>query len=204
MKSILSRAVALVLALTLPVAALPAEGARREKRARGASFEGTILEADGHGARDLTVVLTPLEPPGAEPVRGTTDRRGGFRLHPVPYGIYQVGFFRGEQGFPANRIVHIQPGKATEARFTLGPIEPQDAAAGVTPGAKVAGLAQPATGIARMEERLTPSGLAWLRTGRGVTTVVALSALLVGGIILLTGGDDEITPPPPATDPTGE
>lgn len=205
----LLRPLALALAALLAAGALPARAAEakdakagkkedRRSRPRGAVIEGRVLEADGSGANGLTVIVTPLAAPGtgeAAALTGTTGRAGEFEIRHVPYGVYDIGFVREGRGYPSNSVVIIEPGRENELEFRLGEIGAQDAAVGVVAGATLSGLPVPAAGVARLDERFEPRGLAWLRTGKGVATVVGLSALIVGGIIIAADDDDEATPP---------
>ena len=101
------------------------------------------------------------------------------------HGLYDVSFSKDGQAWVGNRVLLVSPKKKQKANFQLGPFLPGDKAAGLEAGAPAPGTAIASTGVARLEEKTGPSGLAWFRTGKGVAVLIGGSALLVGAIIAL-------------------
>lgn len=195
----LSRPIALALALLLASGTLPgALAARKDKAPKQAQVTGTVRGMDGAPAAGIEVVFAPLHANAAEPRRGTSDAKGEYQVANLPYGLWQVALVQGGKVYAGNRVIVLAPGKKEKANFELGPFTAEDRTAGIEPGQKVAGLETPATGIARLQERLTRGGLAWFRTGKGVATLIGGSALLVGLIILSAEDDDPVTTTVPA------
>jgi hypothetical protein len=153
---------------------------------KGAEMTGKILASDGTPAAGAKIVLTPLEAAG--PARDAmTSRDGTYAVTSLAHGLYEVGVERNGQAFAGNRVILISPRQKHKANFRLGPFAPQDKAAGLDAGQEVAGLEPLSTGVARLDEKTGPTGLAWLRTGKGVAIFVGGAALLVAGLIALGG-----------------
>lgn len=188
----LRRGLCLALVVALAGVSTPAF-ARRAKDGDGkrkpARVLGTVKDTGGTPLAGVAVALVPLEARGDRPLRTVSGQDGGFRFADVPYGVYEIGFEGNGKAFAANRTLLVAPGRKLEVSFRLGEFEARDKAAGLESGVRVAGVVSPAAGIARLEERTTPTGLAWLRTGKGVAVVVGTGALVVAGLIAATGGD---------------
>lgn len=150
---------------------------------------GVLTDQQGNAIAGAKVVMGSLEKPGSA-ASTVTDQAGRYSLDGLTYGHYNVAFEVLGKGYPANRVLTVPPRRRVEANFQLGDFRPDDAQLGLTAGGKVALLDLPAAGIARLEERLGPSGWAWFSTGKGVAVLVAGGAAVVAGLIALSSGDN--------------
>jgi hypothetical protein len=190
----MSRAFATVLSVLMGLGGWPAvvaapsqaAGAAPLPAVRGAELTGKVLTAEGTPAAGARIVLTPLEASGSAR-SAVVSKDGTYVLSGLGHGLYEVGIERNGQAFAGNRVILISPRKKHKATFHLGPFSAQDRAAGLDAGQKVAGVEPAAAGVARLDEKLGPTGLAWLRTGKGVAVFVGGAALLVAGLIALGG-----------------
>jgi len=152
-------------------------------------IEGTVQLSDGGPARGARVLLVSMADREVR-IAGETAKDGSYAIEPVAHGYYEIVFETGEGRFIGNRILLVPPGKDTEANFVLDRFRPQDERSGLTPATAVPGLGGEARGVARLEERLGPSGWRWFRTGKGVAVLLGGGTLLVAGLIALA--DDEV------------
>lgn len=193
MRSSLHRALAFLLAASL-AAAPTSLAAKDEPPVPGSvstsQLEVALLGRDGKPVAGATFVLASLERAGEE-VRGTTDASGEVELGPLRYGHYRVTVLANGEAFPSNRTLLVRPERSEKARFTLDGFRPEDARLGLAAGQPVDPFGKPAVGVARLSERMGPTGWAWLRTGPGVATIVGGGALLVGLLIVTSEDDDE-------------
>lgn len=188
-----ARAVAFTLAsllATLPALAADATPSTDEKAATVASNSGTsvlsgkVKLADGHAAGGLTMTLAPLESRSGV-VTAVVGADGTYKIEGLLHGLYDVSFSKDGQAWVGNRVLLVSPKKKQKANFQLGPFLPGDKTAGLEVGSPAPGTKIASTGVARLEERTGPSGLAWFRTGKGVAVLIGGSALIVGAIIAL-------------------
>lgn len=160
-----------------------------------AELAGEITTADGSPAAGATVQIEPIKTPEATR-RTTVDDRGGYQFANLVHGYYRIAVeYRGEV-FAANRVLLVPPGREVEANFQLTGFELQDELIGLGPAREVAGMPGAVSGVARLEERIGPTGWAWFRTGKGVAVLVGGGALLVAGLIALSENDDQTSASP--------
>ena len=164
------------------------------KPPKGALLHGVVRDAKGEAAlAGARVVLTPMAGKG-EPRSEITDASGKYAFEKLPHGLFEIAFEHEGQAYIGNRTLMIAPGREHEANFRLGPFEVRDELAGLTPGQKTPGLESGAGGVARLEERVGPTGLAWFRTGKGVAVLVLGGALAVAGVIALADSNPTQNP----------
>jgi hypothetical protein len=159
---------------------------------------GTLFNASGQEIAGARVVLTPLEHP-EHSASTMTDTRGRYELEGVRYGLHQVGIEANGVAYVGNRVLTIPPKRNLRADFTLSEFREEDRQLGLNETTRVAGLDKTAGGIARLSERVGPSGWAWFTTGKGVAVLVGGGAALVAGLIALSDDDEPQRPVSPST-----
>ena len=181
-------ALSLAFSTTLPVFADEAEGPGQAPRTSELRIE--VVDSEGDGVGDVTVAAENIESGNAR-FFATTNSSGDARLEDLPYGHY-VFSFKAADGrlYVGNRALLVGPKRDEKGSFTLGPFMSQDEKLGLTPGMAVPAFEGNATGVARLEENLGPTGWAWLRTGRGVALVVGGGTLIVAALIASAEDDD--------------
>lgn len=151
-------------------------------------LSGALRDPLGQPVAGATVALRLLES-GAVRLTTSTDASGDFKFEKLPYGHYQVMFEVAGKNYASNRVLTVPPRKKLKAEFAVSPFLPEDASLGLKEGALLAGTTLPVAGVARMQEKTGPSGLAWFTTGKGVAVLVASGAAIVAGLIALSGSD---------------
>ncbi|MFN7965816.1 MAG: carboxypeptidase-like regulatory domain-containing protein [Acidobacteriota bacterium] len=173
--------VALLLAMLSPAPSMAAVGGTSK-------VSGSLRDPAGKPVAGATVVLRLMESEGIQ-VKGTTGAGGDYSLEKLPYGHYLVAFEFGGQSYAANRILTLPPRQKLKANFEVSPFLPEDLGLGLKEGANLPGTSVPVAGVARLEEKTGPSGIAWFSTGKGVAVLVAGGAAIVAGLIALSSGD---------------
>lgn len=151
-------------------------------------LSGALRDPLGQPVGGATVVLKLMESEGIR-LTASTDAGGDFKFEKLPYGHYQVMFEVAGKNYASNRVVTVPPRKKLKADFAVSPFLPEDESLGLKEGALLAGTTLPVAGVARMQEKTGPSGLAWFTTGKGVAVLVASGAAIVAGLIALSGSD---------------
>lgn len=159
-------------------------------------LSGALRDLLGQPVSGATVVLRHLESEGT-PLTASTDPGGSFKFEKLPYGHYQVTFEVAGKNYASNRVLTVPPRKKLKADFAVSPFLPEDASLGLKDGAVLPGTSLPVAGVARMQEKIGPSGLAWFTTGKGVAVLVASGAAIVAGLIALSGSDSPGYSPTP-------
>ncbi len=198
-RTVVRRLTALALSALLasagpPACAAEAKAAKAPKPSKGSELTGFVRDEAGKPLGGVRVVLTPVESGGSS-FSTDTGSGGEYKFTRLPRGLFEISFEQAGQAYVGNQVLMIAPEQKLKANFRLGPFESRDKLAGLTAGQKVPGLAGPAAGVARLEQKTGPTGLAWLRTGKGVAVLVATAAGLVAGVIALTEKNYGTTPP---------
>ena len=160
-----------------------------------AELAGEITTGDGSPAAGARVRIMLMDHPETAQ-EFTTDSNGRFGFEALVHGYYRIAVEHDGQVFAGNRILMVPPGREVEANFQLTEFDLQDDLLGLGPSTQVPGMAKAASGVARLEERIGPSGWAWFRTGKGVAVLVGGGALLVAALIALSesGNDNPVSP----------
>lgn len=184
--------VALALAISTPLPLLAEDTTEvPDTPPRTSELKIEVLDTGGDEVGEVRVAAEHIES-GGEPFFATTDSSGEARLEELPYGHYVFSFETADgRVFVGNRALLVGPKRDEKGTFVLGPFQSKDDKLGLTPGMEVPAFAGKATGVARLEEKLGPTGWAWLRTGRGVALVVGAGTLIVAALIASAEDDDE-------------
>jgi hypothetical protein len=178
--------------VSTPLPLLADEGAESPSTApKTSELEIEVLEG-GDGIGDVRVAAEHIES-ASPPFFSTTGSGGEARLENLPYGHYVFSFQTADgRIYVGNRALLVGPKRDEKGTFVLGPFQSQDDKLGLSPGMDVPAFEGEATGVARLEENLGPTGWAWLRTGRGVALVVGGGTLIVAALIASAEDDDEV------------
>jgi len=153
---------------------------------------GVVYTAPNRAAAAVRVLLVPQR--GGVVREATTDRSGRYRFEALPHGHYRCVIIAGERAYPGNRILLVPPGKKIEADWTLGGVTERDRLMGLGEGQPVpeaGGVA--AAGVAHLREKLGPTGLRWLTSGRGALVLLGGATAIVALVIALTGNEPSVS-----------
>lgn len=181
-----------VLLLVVPSPALAEDVPPSPDSLRTSSLEVEVRSGTDEPVSGAIVHVVNIDRRDEGDATCTTGSKGRCEIENLIYGMHAIAIEVGGEAYPANRTLLIPPERRAEAEFVLGGFRPTDADLGLSPGEAVELAAgRPAAGVARLQERLGPTGWAWLRTGRGATVLVGGTALAVGLIILTTDDDSD-------------
>ncbi len=189
-------ALALACAASISPSIRPGTGAEESaavqtKPKKPSRLAGTVELTDGTPVSSARVLLVSMADRSVR-VAGETGDDGSYEIEEVPHGYYEIVFETEAGRYIGNRILLIPPGKETEANFTLDRFQPGDARSGLTEDTPVPGVGGEAAGIARLEERLGPSGLKWFRTGKGVAVLLGGGTLIIAGLVALADNEEPV------------